>query len=82
MMSHTHRTAPTPCIEANGIRFAYRRFGHGNEITEMPQLQSADHTCGVWPSTYKVLLAGARGTQIGAVSRCHHPAPIPGRTGP
>jgi pimeloyl-ACP methyl ester carboxylesterase len=27
MMSHTHQTAPTQCVEANGIRFAYRRFG-------------------------------------------------------
>jgi hypothetical protein len=46
-MSHTQQTAPTPCIEAKGIRFAYRRFGHGNEITEMPQLPGAAHTCGV-----------------------------------
>src|SRR5712671_6403090 len=27
MMSHAHRTAPTQFVEANGIRFAYRRFG-------------------------------------------------------
>ncbi|MCB8883818.1 alpha/beta hydrolase [Acidisoma cellulosilytica] len=26
-MSHTHQTAPTQYTEANGIRFAYRRFG-------------------------------------------------------
>ena len=26
--AHTHRTAPTRYVEANGIRFAYRRFGH------------------------------------------------------
>jgi pimeloyl-ACP methyl ester carboxylesterase len=26
-MSHTHQTAPTQFVEANGIRFAYRRFG-------------------------------------------------------
>src|ERR1700694_3095869 len=25
--SHTHQTAPTQFVEANGIRFAYRRFG-------------------------------------------------------
>src|SRR5260370_24602847 len=24
---HTHQTAPTRFVEANGIRFAYRRFG-------------------------------------------------------
>ena len=27
MTVHTHRTAPTQYVEANGIRFAYRRFG-------------------------------------------------------
>ena len=27
MATHTHDTAPTQFIEANGIRFAYRRFG-------------------------------------------------------
>ncbi len=27
MSDHTHNTAPTQFIEANGIRFAYRRFG-------------------------------------------------------
>ena len=26
-MSHTHNTVPTQFVEANGIRFAYRRFG-------------------------------------------------------
>jgi hypothetical protein len=26
-MSHTHVTAPTQFVEANGIRFAYRQFG-------------------------------------------------------
>ena len=28
MTAHTHRTAPTQFVEANGIRFAYRRFGN------------------------------------------------------
>jgi pimeloyl-ACP methyl ester carboxylesterase len=27
MTQHTHQTAPTEFVEANGIRFAYRRFG-------------------------------------------------------
>jgi pimeloyl-ACP methyl ester carboxylesterase len=27
MTSHTHQTAPTHFVEANGVRFAYRRFG-------------------------------------------------------
>ena len=28
---HTHQTAPTQFIEANSIRFAYRRFGKTEE---------------------------------------------------
>jgi pimeloyl-ACP methyl ester carboxylesterase len=28
MMIHTHQTAPTQFVEANGIRFAYRRLGN------------------------------------------------------
>jgi hypothetical protein len=27
MTTHTHQTAPTQFVEANGTRFAYRRFG-------------------------------------------------------
>ena len=27
MMIHTHQIAPMQFVEANGIRFAYRRFG-------------------------------------------------------
>jgi len=27
MMMHSHQTAPTQFVMANGIRFAYRRFG-------------------------------------------------------
>ena len=27
MNQHSHQTAPTQFVEANGIRFAYRRFG-------------------------------------------------------
>ena len=27
MSHHTHQTAPTQFLEANGVRFAYRRFG-------------------------------------------------------
>src|SRR5271170_4542956 len=32
MMIHTHQTAPTHYVEANGIRFAYRRFGKPNGV--------------------------------------------------
>src|ERR1700743_1908847 len=28
MTKHNHQTAPTQFVEANGIRFAYRRFGN------------------------------------------------------
>jgi pimeloyl-ACP methyl ester carboxylesterase len=31
-MTHTHQTAPTQFIEANGIRFAYRRFGRARGV--------------------------------------------------
>jgi hypothetical protein len=27
MAQHNHQTAPTQFVEANGIRFTYRRFG-------------------------------------------------------
>src|SRR5258708_1406878 len=32
MSHHTHQTAPTQFLEANGIRFAYRRFGKANGV--------------------------------------------------
>ena len=32
MTQHTHQTAPTQFIEANGIRFAYRRFGKAGGV--------------------------------------------------
>ena len=32
MTGHTHQTAPTRYMEANGIRFAYRRFGKGGTV--------------------------------------------------
>jgi hypothetical protein len=28
----THQTAPTQFVEANGIRFAYRRFGEPDSV--------------------------------------------------
>jgi pimeloyl-ACP methyl ester carboxylesterase len=31
-MTHTHQTAPTQFVEANGIRFAYRRFGNSGGV--------------------------------------------------
>jgi len=32
MSAHTHQTAPTRYVEANGIRFAYRRFGKAGGV--------------------------------------------------
>ena len=32
MTTHTHHTAPTRFVEANGIRFAYRRFGQVGRV--------------------------------------------------
>src|SRR3981189_859382 len=32
MITHTHQTAPTQFVEANGIRFAYRRFGEAGGV--------------------------------------------------
>src|SRR5258708_40227664 len=32
MTTHTHQTAPTHFVEANGIRFAYRRFGKASGV--------------------------------------------------
>src|SRR4030081_1343005 len=32
MPTHTHQTAPTQFVEANGIRFAYRRFGKAGGV--------------------------------------------------
>ena len=31
-MIHTHQTAPTQFVKANGIRFAYRRFGKAGSV--------------------------------------------------
>jgi pimeloyl-ACP methyl ester carboxylesterase len=32
MTKHSHQTAPTQFVEANGIRFAYRRFGKSGGV--------------------------------------------------
>jgi len=32
MTTHTHKTAPTQFVEANGIRFGYRRFGSAGGV--------------------------------------------------
>ena len=32
MTTYTHHTAPTQFVEANGTRFAYRRFGESGSV--------------------------------------------------
>jgi hypothetical protein len=32
MTTYTHQTAPTQYVEAQGIRFAYRRFGEAGSL--------------------------------------------------
>jgi len=34
MTQHNHQTAPTQFVEANGIRFAYRRFGKSDGVPD------------------------------------------------
>jgi hypothetical protein len=47
MTTHTHQTAPTQLVEANGIRFAYRRFGKAGGValvfTPSESSQAAGH---------------------------------------
>ena len=40
----THQTAPTQFVEANGIRFAYRRFGNPRGVP----LVFSPHTPALW----------------------------------
>src|SRR5712672_3423376 len=46
IMIPTHQTAPTQFVEANGIRFAYRRFGKAGGVPlvfNMHYLGTMDH---------------------------------------
>src|ERR1700694_3368752 len=46
IMIHTHQTAPTQFVEANGIRFAYRRFGKPDGVPlvfNMHYIGTMDH---------------------------------------
>src|SRR3984957_19066889 len=45
-MMHAHQTAPTQFVEANGIRFAYRRFGKPDGVPlvfNMHYIGTMDH---------------------------------------
>jgi pimeloyl-ACP methyl ester carboxylesterase len=58
-MTHTHVTAPTEFVEANGMRFAYRRFGkaRGRPLVFM---QHFTGTIDNWDPRLVDLLAGER----------------------
>src|ERR1700681_2138856 len=46
MMRHSHQTAPTQFVEANGIRFAYGRFGKAGGVPlvlNQPYLRAMDY---------------------------------------
>ncbi len=36
MTTYTHQTAPTQFVEANGVRFAFRRFGKTPPLQPLP----------------------------------------------
>jgi hypothetical protein len=42
-MIHTHQTAPTQFVEANGIRFVYRRFGKPGGVPLCAQKPNTRH---------------------------------------
>jgi hypothetical protein len=44
MTTYTHQTAPTQFVEANGIRFAYRRFGNHRGVRS----SSTSISAGLW----------------------------------
>jgi hypothetical protein len=46
-MTHTHLSAPTQFVEANGIRFAYRRFGIEQGVPLLP-MQHFPGTMDYW----------------------------------
>ena len=46
-MTHTQVTAPTEFIEANGIRFTYRRFGKEDEVPQFVHAFAAHPRCAV-----------------------------------
>jgi pimeloyl-ACP methyl ester carboxylesterase len=63
-MVHTHQTAPTQFVEANGIRFAYRRFGKPNGVPLVFN-QHFTGTMDHWdPAVTDGLARGARGHSV------------------
>jgi pimeloyl-ACP methyl ester carboxylesterase len=59
MTTHTHQTAPTQFVEANGIRFAYRRFGKTGGVPIMMNIHFRG-TMGHWDPVISDGLAEGR----------------------
>lgn len=49
MTTHTHHTAPTRFVEANGIRFAYRRFGQVGGVPLVFAMHFTGTICSTMP---------------------------------
>ena len=79
MTTHTHETAPTQFVEANGVRFAYRRFGKpgGVPIVFNQHFQGTlDH----WDPAVTDGLA--RDARSDPVRQCRRRQPVPARRPP
>ena len=78
MTQHNHQTAPTQFVEANGIRFAYRRFGKAGGVPlvfNQHYLGTMDYwdpavTDGLARDREVILFNNAGVSSISA--RCHH----------
>lgn len=67
MTTYTHQMAPTRFVEANGIRFAYRRFGKAGGVP----LIFNQHFRGTAVDTlvrHFAFILGARGVRVNAVA--------------
>jgi hypothetical protein len=65
LSDHTHDTAPTRFLDADGIRFAYRRFGRG---TGVAALDPDNEVALIRPDgTYRTVLTGRDGPTSAAV---------------
>lgn len=58
--THTHQTAPTQYVEANGIRFAYRRFGKAGSGHPLVLNQHYTGTMDYWDPAVTDGLAASR----------------------
>src|SRR5207245_4984902 len=61
MNNYTHQTAPTQLVEANSIRFAYRRFGKTGGVPLVFSQHYIGGTMAYWDRTVTGGLACDRG---------------------